>query len=447
MRARRAAARTPTSSPSTRTVPRDGRRRPQITSMSVVLPAPLGPTTPTTVPGRTRSERPSSARTRPKLHVTSTTSIAAADSNPTESGLDVRPSVTRLCQAQARERDSAAMVLGYHPVGDDRELLEHAVGRAERAQDELGPASLHVFLDLGDQDLGGPEGGGLPQGRFVDPTPLEIRRRDGQGAVTALGEGVVDQGAEVVLGHLAARRLRQLLHALHAGVELAGRDQGRDPAVAETRGPPDGGLALAADPDGRRGLPGLGEDTDAIQLVELALEAHLVAGPEQPDDMDRLIRPPAPLLERDARGLELAWQLDADADGGEEAAAGEPVDRRHLLGGHDRRAIRQDDHARAELELAGAGGDGGQGGHDLGDGRRRGEAIGEPEGVDAALLEELAERPEERSPVAAGRPGPRHDADAILDLHGRRSYAYPGARSSRRIARIARVLVPVDTHR
>src|SRR5436190_2109599 len=202
--------------------------------------------------GRTRRERPSSARTRAKLHVTSTTSIAAPDSNPTESGLDVRPSVTRLCQAQARERYSATMVLGYHPVGDDRELLEHAVGRAERAQDELGPAALHVFLDLGDQDLGRPEGGGLSQGRFVDPTPLEIRRRDGEGAVTALGDGVADQGAEVVLGHLAPRCLRQLLHALHAGPELAGGDEGRDPAVAETRGPPDGGLALAADPDGRR---------------------------------------------------------------------------------------------------------------------------------------------------------------------------------------------------
>src|SRR5439155_6111477 len=119
----------------TRTVPRDGRRRPQITSMSVVLPAPLGPTTPTTVPGRTRSERSSSAGTRPKLHVTSTTSIAAADSNPTESAPPTtgRAAVT---PTGAVTPDHGALFSGHGtrvPPDRRRSRAARACGRTGRA--------------------------------------------------------------------------------------------------------------------------------------------------------------------------------------------------------------------------------------------------------------------------------------------------------------------------
>jgi len=64
--ARRLAPALATSSPSTRTVPRVGRIRPQIMSINVVLPAPLGPTIPTTWPVRTFRERPSMAQILPK---------------------------------------------------------------------------------------------------------------------------------------------------------------------------------------------------------------------------------------------------------------------------------------------------------------------------------------------------------------------------------------------
>ena len=49
-------------------------------------------------------------------------------------------------------------------------------------------------------------------------------------------------------------------------------------------------------------------------------------------------------------GVELARQLDADADRREEAAAREPVERGHLLGRHHRRPVREHDDARPELE-------------------------------------------------------------------------------------------------
>src|SRR5712692_3481000 len=88
----------------------------------------------------------------------------------------------------------------------------------------------------------------------------------------------------------------------------------------------DGRLALAAEPDGRRRLPGLREDCHPVEPVELALESHLVQAPEHPDHADGLVGPPPALLERHARGLELARQLDPDADGRKETAAGEPID-------------------------------------------------------------------------------------------------------------------------
>src|SRR5262249_23677366 len=96
--------------------------------------------------------------------------------------------------------------------------------------------------------------------------------------------------------------------------------------------------------------------------------------------------------------------------------------------------VRKHDDARAELEPSRARGDGGQRGHDLGDGNGRREAIGEPDRVDVALLEHIAEGPQEISGVTSRRPWPRHNRAAVLERrHGPGSYA--GApRTSRRPA-------------
>src|SRR5215469_3854756 len=62
-----------TSAPPSTTRPRDGRRRPQITSNRVLLPAPLGPISPVTRPGPAVSPAPSRTRFPPNATVTSLT--------------------------------------------------------------------------------------------------------------------------------------------------------------------------------------------------------------------------------------------------------------------------------------------------------------------------------------------------------------------------------------
>src|SRR5262245_31862846 len=53
-------------------LPESGGTRPEITRINVVLPAPLGPITPTVSPGATPSETPHSARDEPQPAETST---------------------------------------------------------------------------------------------------------------------------------------------------------------------------------------------------------------------------------------------------------------------------------------------------------------------------------------------------------------------------------------
>src|SRR3954471_896802 len=63
--------------PSTRTVPASGRMSPNSMRSIVVLPAPLGPSTPYTSPGATWSETSSTARTEPNDFVTPCASTAS----------------------------------------------------------------------------------------------------------------------------------------------------------------------------------------------------------------------------------------------------------------------------------------------------------------------------------------------------------------------------------
>src|SRR5215217_7498139 len=102
MRARSAAASATTSRPATRAVPASGSSRVARMRTVVVLPAPLGPRTPSTVPGATSRSTPSSARTAPKDFTRPLTWMAGASPASvygipgrygafrTGSGLDVR---------------------------------------------------------------------------------------------------------------------------------------------------------------------------------------------------------------------------------------------------------------------------------------------------------------------------------------------------------------------
>lgn len=66
MRAAAARRSVTASIPSTDTVPASGRRKPLRILSAVVLPAPFGPTRPTTSPRATSKLTPDSARARPK---------------------------------------------------------------------------------------------------------------------------------------------------------------------------------------------------------------------------------------------------------------------------------------------------------------------------------------------------------------------------------------------
>src|SRR5438128_1881563 len=202
-----------------------------------------------------------------------------------------------------------------------------------------------------------------------------------------------------------------------AGGEAVGRDEGGDPAVPQSPRAAHGRLAVAADPGGHRLLDGLGQHRDLVEPPELALERHLVLAPAAAHDRQGLVGAPPALLERHAGGMELALLLDADAEGRQHAAAREVVDHRDLARRRDRVAERRDEDARAELEPPRARGHGGQRGHRLGDRQRGGQALGEPERVDLGRLAQVDELPEESGAVRTRRPRPRHDADAILDLH------------------------------
>src|SRR5262249_39783271 len=116
------------------------------------------------------------------------------------------------------------VVFGNDLLGGDAELLEHALGRAEGPHDELRAASLDVFLDAGGEDLRGPERRARAHGRLVHATARNEGLGHGEGLRLAGGDGVVDQGAEVILGHLAPLPRGQLLDLLNAGAKLLRRD-------------------------------------------------------------------------------------------------------------------------------------------------------------------------------------------------------------------------------
>src|SRR4051795_10236299 len=78
MRARSAGASETTSRPATRALPASGSSSVARMRTVVVLPAPLGPSTPSTVPGATASSTPSSARVGPKDFTSPLTRMAGA---------------------------------------------------------------------------------------------------------------------------------------------------------------------------------------------------------------------------------------------------------------------------------------------------------------------------------------------------------------------------------
>src|SRR2546422_474161 len=302
-------------------------------------------------------------------------------------------------------------------VSDDevREAVRFLALRAHLVTEPTGAVAAAAVLSRRLPLPAGARGGGVLSPVHAVARDERSGHRARGGAVG--GEAEVHEGAEMVGRHLAPGLGREPLRPGDAGGEAVGRDEGGDPAVPQSPRAAYGRLAVAADPGGHRLLDGLGQHRDLVEPPELALERHLVLAPAAAHDGQRLVGAPPALLERHAGGMELALLLDADAEGRQHAAAREVVDHRDLTRRRDRVAERRDEDARAELQPPRARGDGGQRGHRLGDRLGGGQALGEPERVDLGRLAQVDELPEEPGAVRTRRPRPRHDADAILDLH------------------------------
>src|SRR5207237_5743138 len=79
--------------------------------------------------------------------------------------------------AGARRRSAVAPMKSRDDVGGElRELIERALGRAHRPQDELGAAAGHVLLEPLTHEVGGPEGRAAGQRGVVDAPARDERR-------------------------------------------------------------------------------------------------------------------------------------------------------------------------------------------------------------------------------------------------------------------------------
>ena len=171
------------------------------------------------------------------------------------------------------------------------------------------------------------------------------------------------------------------------------------PAVAAGRRATTGELRVAADPDRRVRLArGLRVRGDAAGREVAALVAHLVAGEDRVDHVERLVEERVALVEVDAERRVLRAQV-ARRGPEDETPLGEHIDRRDRLRQHEGVAIGQHDDVRHQLDALGDGGAEGE--------RREGiesvvpaavepllggrGMIGEAEGVEARALRRLGE--------------------------------------------------------
>ena len=123
----------------------------------------------------------------------------------------------------------------------------------------------------------------------------------------------------------------------------------RVPAVADGGRAPDGGTALAANPNGRvRLLDRLRQELDPRELHVLAVEFRIRTGPEFLVGAQVFVSDGAALSER-RRGQRFEFLLHpADADAQYEPSLGQDIQRRQNLGCQDGRTVGHNHHAGNE---------------------------------------------------------------------------------------------------
>src|SRR5439155_423693 len=274
---------------------------------------PSSPASPCSASRRTRrttstcrSARASGSRSRRRRRSPTASASRARARSRSRSSRSTRPTFTR------RAPPSAAVEGRDDLGGQALELLQHPLGRSHRPEDELRPAAGDVLLEPLAHDFGGAERGARGERRLVDAAARDEGRGERARPRGIVVEPEVQQRAEVVARHLAPRLGREGARLLDARAERLGRDERRDPAVAEAARAPHRGLAVAADPDGQGLLHGPGEHRDALEFPEFAVEGDLALTPAAAHDLDRLVGPAAALLEGHGCRLELTLLLDAD---------------------------------------------------------------------------------------------------------------------------------------
>src|SRR4051794_38393885 len=166
IRWRSSAASLTTSSPATRALPESGFNSVVSTRTAVVLPAPFGPSSPSTVPCETSRSTPSSARTSPNDLVSPEVTIAGSLIEP-----------ATLATGAALHRDG----VGGRAVEQDRVLGElDAVRHADRIEDEHVVARLAAGLELCQLERAGGDPVALIRPDRAGVVDLVARSRDRQ---------------------------------------------------------------------------------------------------------------------------------------------------------------------------------------------------------------------------------------------------------------------------
>src|SRR5207244_2186413 len=133
----------PAGSPSTRTAPLSTIWTPTIARITVVLPLPLGPSRPVTLPAATLAERPGSATLPPRTTRRSRISIAAthADYASLDGDPDLQPRArrgSRLAGARARRRPRSIRCVRARRVDDAAQGLRARVSGGRLPRDACG---------------------------------------------------------------------------------------------------------------------------------------------------------------------------------------------------------------------------------------------------------------------------------------------------------------------
>ena len=138
-------------------------------------------------------------------------------------------------------------------------------------------------------------------------------------------------------------------------MDSAQRRRGREhggPTVTERRGPPERSVALAADDEGHPRIRGR-QHLDVLQMEEVAVERHRLAGKKAAQHVQRLGGAATARAHVDTAALDLARVFARDPDAEREPPRREVRQRRHLPGDGYRMAQRQlvDAHVQTDRRV------------------------------------------------------------------------------------------------